>query len=221
MEFSEAHNIFLERHRTVRQGECLRRLKEGHGHAERLFLEAVWWPAFGQFQYLHPEYEVNDFKDGFRYLDFAYIRVSLQLAIEIDGFGPHWRNISRTQFSDHCRRQNDLITDGWKVLRFTYDDVRESPRYCQQKLQQFMGRWLGEERQVLEADWVEKEVIRLFMRAGGPLTPADLCSYMGVQSRKARRLLKSLMEKGWIQAASGTERVRSYRLNLEGKDFKL
>ncbi len=220
MKFSEAHILFVNRHLTARRGERLRRLQEGHGHAEMLFLELVWWPAFGQFQHLHPEYEVNDFKDGYRYLDFAYIRIGMRLAIEIDGYGPHWRNISRHQFSDHCRRQNDLVTDGWKVLRFTYDDVKESPRYCQLKLQQFMGRWLGEEKRVLEADWIEKEVIRLFMREGRPLTPAEICSYMGFQNKKARKLLGKITEKGWIRPASGQERVRSYCLDLEGKDYQ-
>ncbi|GIP56083.1 DNA-binding response regulator [Paenibacillus vini] len=221
MGFSEAHTLFVNRHLTARQGERLRRLKEEHGHAEKLFLELVWWPAFGQFQHLHPEYEVSDFKDGYRYLDFAYIRTGMRLAIEIDGFGPHWRNISRHQFSDHCRRQNDLVTDGWKVLRFTYDDVKESPRYCQLKLQQFIGRWLGEEKHVLDADWIEKEVVRLFMREGRPLTPTEICNYMGFQNKKARRLLWRMSEKGWIRPASGQERVRSYCLDLEGKDYQL
>lgn len=31
---------------------------EGHNHAERLFLEKVWWPAFENFLHLYPEYEI-------------------------------------------------------------------------------------------------------------------------------------------------------------------
>ncbi|XEC96218.1 hypothetical protein AB6A23_06635 [Paenibacillus tarimensis] len=125
-------------------------------------MEQVWWPAFGHFNYLHPEFEVNDYKDGYQYIDFAYIRSGLYTAIEIEGFGPHWRNISRWQFTDNCRRQNDLTTDGWKVFRFSYGDVRESPRHCQQKLHRFMGRWFGEEKQVSEATWIEKEIIHIY-----------------------------------------------------------
>lgn len=58
----------------TRSGESQRRLQDGHGHAEKLFLEQVWWPAVGRFDFLHAEYPISDFKDGDRYLDFAYIR---------------------------------------------------------------------------------------------------------------------------------------------------
>ncbi|MNW56583.1 hypothetical protein D3C74_343100 [compost metagenome] len=197
-------------------------MQDGHGHAEKLFLENVWWPALGHFENLHPEYEVTDFKDGFRYLDFAYIRQGIQLAIEIDGYGPHMRNISRVQFSDQCRRQNDLIIDGWKILRYTYDDVKEIPRFCQQKLQQFMGRWLGDEPRVIEMDWLEKEIIRLFLKRGAnPVTPGEICKHFGVSSKTARKWLHNLMTKKWIQPLSGTKRIRSYKLDLERREYLL
>lgn len=221
MKFEDSYAQWIDRHLTSRQGERERRLREGYGHAEKLFAEKVWWPAFRNLQHLHPEYEVNDFKDGYRYLDFAYIRSGLLLAVEIDGYGPHLRNISRLQFLDHSRRQNDLILDGWKVLRFTYDDVKESPRYCQQTLQQFMGRWLGEEQKIVEADYIEKEMIRLFLRTGRPITPGDICRYMGVENKTARKWLRHLAEKHWIQPASGNERLRSYLLTVDAKRLLL
>lgn len=127
MGFKEAYDDFLKCHvQKKRKGERLRRLQEGHGHAEKLFfIEGVWWPSFGHFNHLHPEYEVFDFKDGFRYLDFAYIRPSFRVAMEIDGFGPHMRNSNRWQFSDQWQRQNHLVIDGWHILRFSHDDVKE------------------------------------------------------------------------------------------------
>lgn len=213
MGFRETHTKWLSDHLERRQGERERRLKEGHGHAEKAFVEKVWWPAFGHFRELHPEYEVTDFKDGFRYLDFAYLRSGFRLAIEIDGYGPHLRNIGRDRFSDQCRRQNDLILDGWKVLRFTYDDVNENPRYCQQTLHQFMGRWLGEGDSSLQVDYHERELLRQFLRSGRPLTPGDICQTMGVENKTARKWLRQLSEKQWIQPASGSARVRSYRLS--------
>lgn len=217
MGFRETHTKWLSDHLERRQGERERRLKEGHGHAEKAFVEKVWWPAFGHFRELHPEYEVTDFKDGFRYLDFAYLRSGLRLAIEIDGYGPHLRNIGRDRFSDQCRRQNDLILDGWKVLRFTYDDVNENPRYCQQTLHQFMGRWLGEGDSSLQVDYHERELLRQFLRSGRPLTPGDICQTMGVENKTARKWLRQLSEKQWIQPASGNARVRSYRLSHDAE----
>ncbi|MNI67713.1 hypothetical protein D3C73_1233600 [compost metagenome] len=181
----------------------------------------MWWLAIGNFENLHPEYEVVDYKDGFRYLDFAYLRPGLQLAIEIDGYGPHMRHISRVQFSDQCRRQNDLVIDGWKVLRYSYDDVKENPRFCQQKLQQFMGRWLGQDERVVEVDWEEKEIIRLFLKSSCPVTPTDLANHFGVTTKTARVWLHQMLTKKWIQPVGGSQRIRSYKLNLEGKDYLL
>ncbi|NDI34797.1 DNA-binding response regulator [Chengkuizengella sediminis] len=221
MKFEEAHEKFIQDHLNLRKGASLRRLEEGHDFAEILFLQKVWWPAINDFKYLHPEYQVSDFKDGNRYIDFAYIRSNMLLAIEIDGFGTHWQNISRWEFSDHCRRQNDLITDGWKILRFTYDDINNSPRYCQQKLQQFMGRWFGEDKNVIEATWVEKEAIRFALKLGRPVTPIELSKHLDVDIKTSRKLLYSLVSKKWMKPERGNQRIRSYRLNIEGKNYIL
>ncbi|HEY0829098.1 MAG TPA: DNA-binding response regulator, partial [Bacilli bacterium] len=109
MSFASAHEQLINHHLKGRVGESLRRLKKGHGHAEKLFLELVWWPAFGHFNYLFPEYKVSDFMDGFRYLDFAYMRGGFKVCIEIDAFGTHWRDVDRWQFADNLIRQNHLI----------------------------------------------------------------------------------------------------------------
>ena len=77
--FEDKHKQYINSHMTRRKGERLRRLKEGHGYAEKLFLQNVWWPIIGHYEYLHPEYEISDFKDGSRYLDFAYIRPPFRL----------------------------------------------------------------------------------------------------------------------------------------------
>jgi hypothetical protein len=181
----------------------------------------VWWPAFGQFRDLHPEYEVFDFKDGHRYLDYAFIRPHLRLAIEIDGYGPHWRNQTRWQFSDQWQRQNHLIIDGWSVLRFTYDDICDKPRLCQQILQQFMGAMLGENNSVGEATFLEKEIVRLAKRLCRPITPDDVCHHFNIENKYARRILLSLTEKNWMKPASGTIRIRSYELDLDGISYSL
>lgn len=98
-----------------------------------------------------------------------------------------------------------MMIDGWKVLRFSFDDVKESPRYCQQKIQQLLGRWLGEERAAGEADWLEREVIRR----------------LGIGEKKTRAVLYDLAHKKWILPHSGNERIRSYRLSSAGRDLPL
>ncbi|MFD0692913.1 endonuclease domain-containing protein [Paenibacillus sp. GCM10027628] len=199
----------------LEKGERLRRLKEGHGHAEKLFLQQVWWKAFDDFQDLHPEYEVRDFRDGYRYIDFAFIRHSLRLAIEIDGYGTHSAHISRSQFSDQWMRQNHLIIDGWKVLRFTYDDVKDRPRMCEQILQQFMGRYFGDtQQQVVEMNYIEKEICRFTQTIDRFLTPRDVCEKFGFGQKKARRILLAMAEKRLLlPAGAGQKRIKCYKLH--------
>lgn len=214
MKFEQAHQEWINKHISRRTGERRRRANEGHGHAERLFAETVWWPAFGAFDHLHPEYEVHDFKDGARFLDFAYIHANLRLCIEIDGFGSHRRDMDRRQFSDELNRQNHLIIDGWLILRFTYDDVKEKPRQCQQILQQLFGRVLGDSRSLAEPlSVLEKETVLLAARQNGIIQPGALFSHLGIGRTRGNKLLRELVEREWLFPCSGTQRLRSYRLN--------
>ncbi|GAX89632.1 hypothetical protein [Effusibacillus lacus] len=217
MKFDLAFEQLINSHLKKRKGERHRRLKEGLGHGEKLFLEKVWWPAFGHFNYLHPEYEIQDFKDGYRFIDFAYIRRPFRVAFEIDGYSTHCRDLSRRQFADHLLRQNHLILDGWDVMRFSYDDIKEKPRMCQQMLQQWMGRWFGDETNLGDLNPLEKELMRLALRLGRSITPTDAREQLGIGRDKSRVLLKNLVEKGWLQPAGGQYRVRSYTPNLKGK----
>ncbi|MGO4498019.1 endonuclease domain-containing protein [Paenibacillus sp. 2RAB27] len=215
--FEVAHDGFIAYHASTRKGDSLRRLLEGHSHAEKLFLLQVWWPAFKHFNDLHPEYEVKDFRDGTRFLDFAFIKHTLKLAIEIDGFTTHASQISRSQFSDHLIRQNHLIIDGWRILRFSYDDIKDRPRMCQQILQQFMGRYLGmNDGSVQLISYVEKEVLRYAINSDNPLTTQDVCQVLAIESQKARQLLKVMHVKNMLEpAGKGTKRIRYYRPTAE------
>lgn len=60
---------------------------------------------------------------GRRYrLDLAY--PAARIALEYDGREAH---AGRTRFTDDRRRQNDLVLEGWTVLRFSWDDLRHRP----------------------------------------------------------------------------------------------
>ena len=100
-----AYDAWLAEHHKNSKGERRRRLEQRIGHAEKLYIIKVWWPLFGHLHNLHPEFEVKDFKDGWRFLDFAYLLAGCKICIEIDGFGPHWRDINRNRFSDQLMRQ--------------------------------------------------------------------------------------------------------------------
>jgi very-short-patch-repair endonuclease len=192
-------------------GERRRRLREGHGHAEKLFAQTVWLPAAGQYEHLNAEYEVSDFRDGVRFIDLAYLRPPHKIAIEIDGFGPHARNIDRRSFSDSLMRQNHLVLDGWMVLRFSYDDVKDHPRTCQQIILQMLGRMYGGQSTLMDLPLKLREILRHASYISDPITPADVCLLLGVANKHARDLLQQLVSLGYLAPNGGEHRTRSYK----------
>ena len=42
--------------------------------------------------------------------------------------------IDRGRFGDNLMRQNQLVLDGWKIIRFSYDDLTQRKRRCQQMI---------------------------------------------------------------------------------------
>ncbi|UKS24872.1 DNA-binding response regulator [Paenibacillus sp. HWE-109] len=221
MDFYQEHEIFVQHHKLRRSGERLRRLQEGHGYAEKLFMQHIWWPVVGHLRYLHPEYEVRDFQDNTRFVDFVYLRPPHRICIEIDGFGPHARDIDRTRFGDNLMRQNQLMLDDWKVLRFSVDDITGHQRRCQQVIWNMMGRWYADDcgREMWSLTNREKEITRLAASAVDPLKPQAVAAHLGIRVEHARKWLRSLHGKGIIKPASGVQRVRSYVLAPSGREW--
>jgi very-short-patch-repair endonuclease len=206
----DQYQAWMNKQIRTSNGERSRRLREGHGHAEKLFAQSVWLPAAGQYEHLHAEYEVSDFRDGVRFIDLAYLRPPHKIAIEIDGFGPHARNIDRRMFSDGLMRQNHLVLDGWIVLRFSYDDVKDHPRTCQQIILQMLGRLYGGQSASVDLPLKLREILRHASFSSGPITPADVCRLLGVANKHARELLQQLVSLGYLSPNGGAHRTRSY-----------
>lgn len=74
MHYEQAHEAFIEKHLASRNGERRGRLERGHRHAEEMFLQNVWWPLRGDFNDLHPEYEVLDWRGRSYFADYAFCR---------------------------------------------------------------------------------------------------------------------------------------------------
>jgi len=58
------------------------------------------------------------------YVDIAF--TDIKLAVEIDGYEVHSQ---RDVFESDRERQNDLVLDGWTVLRFTYRQLTQHPAH--------------------------------------------------------------------------------------------
>jgi len=217
--FESELKTYLERQVAESAGERRRRLTEAKRHAEDLFLQHVWWPLFGTFERLHAEWEVPDFRQGYRYLDFAYLLPPLRIAIEIEGFGPHAKHADRRKFEDDHVRAAFLQAEGWKVLRFSYDTVKDQPQVCQQILTLLLGKWsgVGAERPISLSD-AEKAIVRLAVRSQLPITPTDVSKGLGVCTTTARRRLHAMKERGLLRvAAGGGKRARAFALREENE----
>jgi len=212
--FENAYGRWLqEQIRTAKAGRK-QKLQQGLTFPEKLFARNVWWTAFGNFDHLHAQYEVRDFKDGVRYVDFVYIKNGIRLCIEIDPFGTHGHNLSRWNFDDNLDRQNDLVLDDWKVLRFSLDQIQEKPRKCQQKLQQGLGKWGAVRDPMLPSNPIDQAIVACMLRREEPLSPIEVSRELGWhRSTIARHMDKLSTNNRVLIAKSGNSRITKYTIN--------
>lgn len=214
MDFDEAYAELIEFHVNRRTGLARERVLKGVGHAEHRFLETVWWPCFHQFDSLHPEYEIRDFSDVNRYIDFAFVQKHYRIAIEIDGFVPHYKEATPEQFSTERLRQDHLVIDEWHVLRFSYQTVELHPRKCQQIVQQLLGRLTGSLHRELDAlGPVDRAIVFFAIERDGKITVADAAMRLHVSPHTAIRHLQQLATIGWLQPIGSPKRTRAYQLH--------
>ncbi|WP_313636662.1 hypothetical protein [Paenibacillus sp.] len=112
MNYEQAHEAFIEQHLASRTGERRGRLERGHRHAERLFLQNVWWPLRGDFNDLHPEYEVLDWQRQTYFADFAFLPGPIKLLFEIKGYAAHVRDMDRLKYCNELNREIFSVRNG-------------------------------------------------------------------------------------------------------------
>lgn len=212
MGFEQALEVWLKKHIEASSAERRKRLEKGLGYATVRYLRYVWWPLFGNFDYLYPEYEVRDFRDGYRFIDLAYIRHWVWIAIELDGYTVHGRDVTQEKFDDDRDRQTDLVIDGWWVMRFSDSRVREKPRSCQMRTQLMISKALGEEEALKGLSVLEREIVRMSLRNGHTVRPSQVELWLGVGNQYARKLLRRMAEQGIFLQDEGKQRVHLYKL---------
>lgn len=214
MKFEQAFEAFMAAQIAVETNRRRReRLERGLGHAEIEFLRIVWYPIVGNFNDLYPEWEVRDFANSYRYLDFAYLPGDARGAIEIQGYSSHARDLELWRFKDLCLRHSHLALDGWLVLPIAYPAIVEAPKQCQQLILSLIGKFITTDVPLV-LPWLESEVIRFARRTLRPFTAPELAEHLNVSKRHARTLLHALCEKQLLIVSSGKERARSYQLLL-------
>ncbi|MCT1402705.1 transcriptional regulator [Paenibacillus sp. p3-SID867] len=212
--FDQQYELWI--HTNILNEKNPRRLEilhKGLGHGTVEFLRSVWFPAIGNFNDLHPEWEVRDFSNGYRYLDLAYMPGGARGGIEIQGYGPHARDLDVRRFKDLCRRHCLLALDGWTFLPIAYPSIVEEPKQCQQLILSFVGRFVASDVPA-SLSWLEAEAVRFARRLLRPITPLELANHLRVSDRHTRRLLHKLVELQILDIASGEQRARTYKLRL-------
>jgi Protein of unknown function (DUF559). len=215
MDFDQAHAAFVEMHVQKRTGERRGRLERGHREAEKLFCERVWWPAVGNFDHLHAEYEVLDWRGIPYFCDFAWITSSVKLIIEIKGFGPHVRDMDRNKYCYELNRETFLTAMGFQVICFSYDDVAHRPELCITLLRMVLSRYQTLTAFAALASSRDKDLIRLACRLGRPLRPIDVETHFKISHRTAVRLLQACRSRGWMSGVTGKSGKHIVRYQLE------
>lgn len=210
MEFESAHGEFIKRHLALRSGERKGRLKRGHQYGEKLLLENVWWPLFRSLDHLHPEYEVIDWNRRSQFLDLAFLPPYGRFGLECDGFQSHVKDMDREKFSYSLNRDTYLTANGWTMIHFSFDDVKERPELCRMLLQMVLGPYLIRAEKESPLEPAEKEVLRLAWSLGRPIRPKDVTDRLKVNYRTARKWLQSLVAKGMLRPITVNHYTCSY-----------
>ncbi|MGP0584470.1 hypothetical protein [Paenibacillus timonensis] len=216
MRFEEKYAAFLAYHLAHRSGERRGRLERGHAHAESQFLRNVWWPLRGDFEGLHPEYEVSDWRGRSYFADFAWLPGDgeLKLLFEIKGYAAHVRDMDRQKYCHELNRETFLHAMGYQVISFAYDDVEQRPELCINLLRMVFSRYHPECAPVSRGLLAEKELIRLAVQLVRPIRPVDVKRHFEVDYRTALMMLKKCCDKGWLRPVlnGNGERILRYEL---------
>lgn len=202
--FDAAYRTMMEKAIRSSKGERKRRLKEIDRYNERLALENVWWPAIGNLDHVHPEYEVVDYNGVIRFVDNAYVPPGCYrgLFVESDAYGTHLRDVSRFRFGDNLERQNLLLIDGWHMLRFSRDDMLEKPKRCQQTLLAAMTAWGygGGAANLNELSMQERAILHWCGKQRHSIKVREVMAALKIGYDAAFKGLQDLGDRGFIQS---------------------
>ena len=119
----------------------IRANRAGDSGAEERFIQLfceVFGPEKGQYVYLqHP---FVDIYGKHRTIDYAFYSALGKFAIEIDGTTWHDPSkVSQDKYTDDLLKQNSMVHQGWKVYRWTDQQVSKSSDRIKDELVTFFG----------------------------------------------------------------------------------
>lgn len=100
----------------------------------RYILARAALPEIGEFTV--PQFPVK-IGGKFYTIDYGIVGLKSKFAIELDGFVVHSQ---KSNFNNDRFRGNDLINDGWTLIRFSTENITTSPYRCITQLQDTLAR---------------------------------------------------------------------------------
>src|SRR5699024_505986 len=106
-----------------------------------------------------------------------------------------------------------LTIDGWTVIRFSYDQVKDHPRRCQQITEQIIAKLSGHGLGIHQLSFIEKEIVHFALSKGEPFSPREIQALLKLSPKPVKKILSHMVEKRVIESAyRGKQRIHGYRL---------
>ncbi len=212
--FELAYEVFLKSHSSCKSKERKQQIAREHGYEEQLFLKKVWWPLVGNFDHLHPEYEVRDWRGRVYYEDFVYLSGHLKLLIRVENFVPNAVDMDSQEYSDQLNRESFLQASGFRVISFTFHDIEQRPELCRYLLQILLNRYQAAPPSTNGLRFTEMEVVRLALISPHRIHPAQVALHLNIDSQTASLILQSLCSTGWLRPVRIGFRENAYSYEL-------
>ena len=109
--------------------------------SEKYFFGAVLLPVIKEenLKYLIPQKEFIDSEGRHRRIDFGLITKENKYALEVDGYNYHaLEKVGPERHSDELQRQNDLVNAGYKVIRFSWQQIKNHTSKCAEQLKEYL-----------------------------------------------------------------------------------
>ena len=95
--------------------------------SERLFVTDFLFPLLGEenIKYVIPQYPFLDSEGKTRRIDFVLWKENKKLALEVNGETYHAEGVIATEtYDDNLNRQNEILSSGYFLLRFSYSQLQ-------------------------------------------------------------------------------------------------
>lgn len=107
-------------------------------YLEKLFLETIFYPEFGDAGLEYLTYQKKIYDNNHRrsyYIDFVVNANGKQYAIELDGYNYHGK-LSAREFEKQEERTNEIIRQGYELIRFSFNKINNKPDEVRRELSQ-------------------------------------------------------------------------------------